>query len=77
MLQVEIVRLGPPHGACAPGGSPLDHYAAELNTHYTKLSCLKSCYQTIVNTHCNCSVPMYIVTNGTYVCNMTRTDVGQ
>ncbi|KAK7116105.1 hypothetical protein V1264_001848 [Littorina saxatilis] len=70
-MQREIIRLEPPHGTCDYRGSTTDLYTKNYNTTYSKLSCLKSCYQTIVNRYCNCSWPMYYISDTTNVCNLT------
>ncbi|XP_076465407.1 epithelial sodium channel subunit gamma-like [Babylonia areolata] len=67
----EVQRLEPPHGTCNAAGSGSDLYVQTRNSTYSKLSCLKSCYQNIAITHCNCSLPIYIIPEGSTVCNMT------
>lgn len=72
IMQMVTNRLHPPHGACNDElGYQHDMYALNSNASYSKLSCLKSCYQAIVERHCNCSVPSYYVVNRDNVCNMT------
>ncbi|KAL8568700.1 hypothetical protein ACOMHN_058429 [Nucella lapillus] len=66
-----ISRLGSPHGSCDDFSQEHDEYVQQLNLTYRKLSCLKSCYQAIVQRHCNCSLPMYFVADRFTVCNMT------
>ncbi|XP_076443977.1 epithelial sodium channel subunit gamma-like [Babylonia areolata] len=68
----KIERLGPPHGCCDDQKQAEDLYAVHWNLTYRKLSCLKSCYQTIVRSFCNCSLPMYFLDDDRdHVCDMT------
>ncbi|XP_046554137.1 acid-sensing ion channel 2-like [Haliotis rubra] len=75
LRKVDITRLTPPHGVCAEMGLVEDFYNTNLHTNYSKLSCLKSCYQNLVIKYCHCAMPgLYVPANIT-VCNMTNTTV--
>ncbi|GFO34208.1 amiloride-sensitive sodium channel subunit gamma [Plakobranchus ocellatus] len=73
--QVKISRLPHPHGICANQGSITDYYAKYASTNYSKLSCLKSCYQNIVIDQCGCAVPFYFVPPGSVVCELMNSKV--
>ncbi|GFO34209.1 amiloride-sensitive sodium channel subunit gamma [Plakobranchus ocellatus] len=70
MKQMQFSRLPPPHGVCAERGSVTDYYSKYLGTSYSKLSCLKSCYQNNIMEVCGCAVPFYFVPPSAIVCNM-------
>ncbi|KAK7496042.1 hypothetical protein BaRGS_00012743 [Batillaria attramentaria] len=72
---VNINRLPPKHGSCDDSATSADVYAASLNTSYSKLSCLKSCYRLIAQRHCNCSMPIYYVEDRESVCDMADDEV--
>ncbi|XP_041368150.1 degenerin-like protein asic-1 [Gigantopelta aegis] len=68
---VDIGRLPEPHGTCASEGTEPDLYMTYQNTTYSKLSCMKSCYQRIILENCGCAVPFFYVVNWTNGCNMS------
>ncbi|XP_050401081.2 degenerin unc-8-like [Patella vulgata] len=74
---VEMIRLEPPHSDCANKGLINDLYMKNLKTNYSKLSCMKSCYQMLIIEECNCSEPFYYVENRENVCNMTNNTIAQ
>ncbi|BFY97650.1 hypothetical protein BsWGS_00690 [Bradybaena similaris] len=71
MRQVSFTRLPPPHGVCSDTSQTTNYYEKYMGTEYTKLACLKSCYQDLILKNCNCSVPLYYVLENTTICNMT------
>ncbi|XP_067664680.1 amiloride-sensitive sodium channel subunit gamma-like [Haliotis asinina] len=75
LRKVDISRLIPPHGVCAEKGLVEDFYNTNLHTNYSKLSCLKSCYQTLIIKYCHCAMPSLYVPANVTVCNMTNTTV--
>ncbi|KAK6179325.1 hypothetical protein SNE40_011713 [Patella caerulea] len=72
---VEMIRLEPPHSDCATKGLIDDLYMKNLNTNYSKLSCMNSCYQMLIIEECNCSDPTLYVENRNNVCNMTNHNI--
>ncbi|KAK3768071.1 hypothetical protein RRG08_045889 [Elysia crispata] len=68
--QLQFSRLPPPHGVCAERGDITDYYSKYLGSTYSKLSCLKSCYQDNMMSECGCAVPFYFVPPDAKVCNM-------
>ncbi|XP_041375089.1 degenerin-like protein asic-1 [Gigantopelta aegis] len=72
--KVDIGRLPAPHGSCAIEGKEPDLYVLYKNTTYSKLSCMKSCYQRLSILHCGCAVPFFYVVGETNICDMTKTD---
>ncbi|RUS89854.1 hypothetical protein EGW08_002384 [Elysia chlorotica] len=68
--QLKFSRLPPPHGVCAKKGTIDDYYSKHIGTSYSKLSCLKSCYQNNIMAQCGCAVPFYFVPPKADVCNM-------
>ncbi|ESP00693.1 hypothetical protein LOTGIDRAFT_157983 [Lottia gigantea] len=71
---VEMVRLGPPHSDCANIGTTDDLYQLHSAYDYSKISCMKSCYQELIIDECGCESPVYYVVNKAGVCNMTNED---
>lgn len=61
---------------CGDFGETPDYYRTNLGTDYSKLSCLKSCYQDLIVKYCKCAVPLYYVLDNVTVCNMTDRDTG-
>ncbi|XP_050401796.1 degenerin-like protein asic-1 [Patella vulgata] len=72
---VEMIRLEPPHADCATKGLIEDIYMKNLKTNYSKLSCMKTCYQMLIMEECNCSNPTLYVENIENVCNMTNNTI--
>lgn len=70
MREVRFSRLPPPHGICSKKGDIPDFYNTYVGTTYSKLSCLKSCYQQNIIEECGCAVPFYFVPPEATVCNM-------
>ncbi|XP_071102852.1 epithelial sodium channel subunit gamma-like [Haliotis cracherodii] len=75
LRKVDITRLPPPHGVCAEEGLIEDIYNTNLHTNYSKLSCLKSCFQNLVIKYCHCAMPHLFVPANATVCDMTNTTV--
>ena len=77
VLQTSVTRLPAPWGECVNNPDTATLYSEEYNVTYTKIACVKSCYQTAVADRCGCAMPEYPIPQGTSICNQTIPETGQ
>ncbi|KAL3891467.1 hypothetical protein ACJMK2_003729 [Sinanodonta woodiana] len=64
-----VSRLPPPHADCGTQGVGVNFYTDKFGVEYTKQTCVKSCYQSVIIDKCKCAFPFFYVPPEAEICN--------